>query len=680
MFQRRNQHNKNGLLKSQKLKKRVYRSKPDWDSTVQDLSVYAASPAELQRRKIVCKSKNVDLARRELKAKKAGIPASLLVSPTNPNLEMKKIALLSQGLYDHNDFMEVLRRADETMSSVKGTFHENSHSNAYPNVTAAPGYKKQNEVCEKPSRLDALSESVMDGTALNEEITQTDEEDKNGSISERKIDCDRILSLLKDALHNDKSFLGQSLEKTPQKPKRFVMPLNGTEQVKRIKSHLGDTSEQARNIENMLSNISKDTNEVRKKLQLSATQLPPEAVPSKDQQAISTNSSQILPRAHLTKCSMSYDDLQGAIKTINKEMLQFAVRRGLNEEASDNSDGLSGFTETLISAVSRLIIYVNEGELKQKKIEEDIEELIKRLDHLLSFTNLLKTELKSEQNKNKLHEQEIEILKENLLQDRNEHAKLIAELREDVRILKANHQTNGTLFQNLQKNEVREVDSSSDDKVESVDEDTTELTLKPPRDSVINPELKKDMISLLTALKSTKEQSTNQHSSVVNFTQNHSSSSNEIINQQSPQISIQLDNKSSPESTTSTRSLKDLPLQSPSSCGDFEIDSFLTESPLMMKLCPTDISPSTHLNKYQTNFPLSNLSENQMKIEADDEKYLGIRKSQMSLEERISQLTLQHNEAQSRLHNLLSHKQNEMTNQPKKVQITFPDPITLPTT
>ena len=126
----------------------------------------------------------------------------------------------------------------------------------------------------------------------------------------------------------------------------------------------------------MLSNISKDTNEVRKKLQLSATQLPPEAVPSKDQQAISTNSSQILPRAHLTKCSMSYDDLQGfnlykfsvifikiflgAIKTINKEMLQFAVRRGLNEEASDNSDGLSGFTETLISAVSRLIIYVNE--------------------------------------------------------------------------------------------------------------------------------------------------------------------------------------------------------------------------------------------------------------------------------------------------------------------------------
>ena len=50
----------------------------------------------------------------------------------------------------------------------------------------------------------------------------------------------------------------------------------------------------------------------------------------------------------------------GAIKTINKEMLQFAVRRGLNEEASDNSDGLSGFTETLISAVSRLIIYVNE--------------------------------------------------------------------------------------------------------------------------------------------------------------------------------------------------------------------------------------------------------------------------------------------------------------------------------
>ena len=89
---------------------------------------------------------------------------------------------------------------------------------------------------------------------------------------------------------------------------------------------------------------------------------------------------------------------------------------------------------------------------------------------------------------NKLHEQEIEILKENLLQDRNEHAKLIAELREDVRCLKANHQTNGTLFQSsnfnfcvftsllnylisdLQKNEVREVDSFSDDKVESVDE------------------------------------------------------------------------------------------------------------------------------------------------------------------------------------------------------------------
>ncbi len=40
------------------------------------------------------KSKNADAARRELKAKKAGIPPSLMVSPAKLQLEMKKLALL----------------------------------------------------------------------------------------------------------------------------------------------------------------------------------------------------------------------------------------------------------------------------------------------------------------------------------------------------------------------------------------------------------------------------------------------------------------------------------------------------------------------------------------------------------------------------------------------------------
>ena len=56
------------------------------------------------------KSKNADAARRELKAKRAGIPASLMVSPSKLQLEMKKLSILrnvsldtifSKNLYLH---------------------------------------------------------------------------------------------------------------------------------------------------------------------------------------------------------------------------------------------------------------------------------------------------------------------------------------------------------------------------------------------------------------------------------------------------------------------------------------------------------------------------------------------------------------------------------------------------
>ncbi|XP_076802291.1 uncharacterized protein LOC143446519 [Clavelina lepadiformis] len=400
---------------------------PGWDNTIQDLTVHAASPEEMLRRQIRHKSKNVDAARRELTAKRKGLPVDLVLSPAKVELEMKKLAILREVLYDHNDLNEVLRRTDKTMASVKTLFHDSTcRKSGRPNITLAPGKIQGRDppvstATEQPSKFDALSDSVMDSQALNDGMSSSDESEYEDDVQfESKVDYDRFMSLLKDSMNNTRNpkAADSELMKTPEKNSNVrsqmqQSALNCTEEVKRTLSRISPIKEkeenkpsdnkmkvddQTRKIDHLITSIASDTSKLQKKLNNSTAT------------AIS-----VQPRANITQCNMTYDDLQGAMAKVEKSITAFEGRTGRREEEQTNSGtGLAGFTATLIDAVTRLISYVNEGEIKTQEVEKKIGSLQEKLDHQQAVTEALTMELVNTQKVIKQGQEQVKSLEEKL--------------------------------------------------------------------------------------------------------------------------------------------------------------------------------------------------------------------------------------------------------------------------
>lgn len=742
MFHRGSNSKRNGLLKPRKFKKRNLSNNPPpaWDSTTQDLSVHAASPEEVERRRIVRKSKNADAARRDLKAKKAGIPPSLMVSPAKLQLEMKKLALLRNVLYDQNDFTEVLRRADKTMTSVKGILHEKNYTNAYPHVTAAPGYTSQHPMnpLEQPSRLDALSESVMDGTALNENVVDQESDDDYCEESQfvSKLNCDHFLSILKDAMDNNRDLTDSTNLKTPEATKH-VSALNGTAEVKRVQSFTQNqqsaANQRSKDIQNMLTTISQDATKVKRKLDVSANQLPhqpPIVQLSTANESIASSLPSTIappPRANISKCNMTYDDLQEAMKKVEKDMSVFDERRGTNDKNIDGSmsfgGGLAGFTKTLLDAITRLIGYVNEGELKHQETSKLISELRTKLNHVTAIADSLTIELKNEKLQNFVQQGEIDSLKKMLQQDRSEHAKLIAQLREDINCVKNNIQELKVKPPTISENKpiCNDVEIGRADMHGGGDASIDDFEISVPSKSsepMINPLLKKDMLCLLSALKSQDKKQAESNGE----TSNDDKSSHTITSVENQLSKLRLQHDAAERKIKNFIEITDIPVNcaSPQSMSDI-----IKDLPSPTQQIDFDVSdllgseqqqPSTHHNssnntsintmipltngiicdasppvipvvkvKRQTNLPTyfdpdtscDTLTTNSPQ-QPNASPLNAIRTNQLSLEDRIAELNRQHSEAQSRLHNLRRHNVKK-DNSEIKVQISMPNLSTLET-
>ncbi|XP_042366474.1 spindle and centriole-associated protein 1 isoform X2 [Plectropomus leopardus] len=164
--------------------KKAAAPKGDWVSTVNDLSVYKLSPAELSHRHEIHKSHNKAAAQWELREKAlqrrfrhAGSPAPL---------DQASLSIIREVFSDQLLLQDVLARSDRAMAVVKDLFGDAPRrQTGHPSVTMAPNCDSDSGLPvlqrpDPPTQLSQLSQSMMDQQALNElEASEEDHSDED---------------------------------------------------------------------------------------------------------------------------------------------------------------------------------------------------------------------------------------------------------------------------------------------------------------------------------------------------------------------------------------------------------------------------------------------------------------------------------------------------------------------
>ncbi|XP_076463090.1 spindle and centriole-associated protein 1-like isoform X2 [Babylonia areolata] len=147
-------------------KKRAFvRKRPQWDDSVNDLDSYRATPEEIRQRREAHKSKNhitvkLEKMRKEKQKQRAGLS----------NVEARQVAIMKEVLHDQQQLDNVLTKTDHMLAVVKDLFGDDSKKfTGHPNVTLMPGSGQSLPAApEIRTRIEKLSESMMSQSALND--------------------------------------------------------------------------------------------------------------------------------------------------------------------------------------------------------------------------------------------------------------------------------------------------------------------------------------------------------------------------------------------------------------------------------------------------------------------------------------------------------------------------------
>ncbi|XP_068438059.1 spindle and centriole-associated protein 1 isoform X2 [Clinocottus analis] len=158
--------------------------KRDWVSTVNDLSVHKLSPAELSHRHEIHKSHNKAAAQWELREK--ALQRRFRVTGSPAPLDHASLNIIREVFSDQLLLQDVLARSDRAMAVVKDLFGDAPRRQAgHPSVTRAPNCDSDSRLPvlqrpDPPTQLSLLSQSMMDPQALNElEASEEDPSDED---------------------------------------------------------------------------------------------------------------------------------------------------------------------------------------------------------------------------------------------------------------------------------------------------------------------------------------------------------------------------------------------------------------------------------------------------------------------------------------------------------------------
>ncbi|XP_041267033.1 spindle and centriole-associated protein 1 isoform X1 [Onychostruthus taczanowskii] len=362
-------------------------AKRDWDSTVHDLTVHRATPEDILRRREIHKSKNKALAHLELQEKALNRKWKKQRQLDADSLAKRKLALMREILSDQYHFQDVLERSGQVMAVAKDLLEDAPRTRTgFPNVTMAPNCDlepSQGPIVQKshpPSQLSILSESVMDSQALNEEEEEALSEDGQHNVLGFKssINSDRLLRLLRkeNSLVNSPLWVEKDVRKTtlsqePNVPRTpaTVSPsldpsaLNATSVIKRTHSRLRneDEEESVDSIDTVRQVLNPNS---RKQKQIAAKMKRKQAAQDSARQKRGDSPANLIQVDLQRDNRPSLDVLSHMIQEVEHELEEYERCTGREVPKKERSEGLSGFTLSLVNALCRLMRYLKEAEMQ----------------------------------------------------------------------------------------------------------------------------------------------------------------------------------------------------------------------------------------------------------------------------------------------------------------------------
>ncbi|KAL9867224.1 spindle and centriole-associated protein 1 isoform 1-T1 [Geothlypis trichas] len=360
----------------------------DWDSTVHDLTVHRATPEDILRRREIHKSKNKALAHLELQEKALNRKWKKQRQLDADSLEKRKLALMREILSDQYHLQDVLERSGQAMAVAKDLLEDAPRTRTgFPNVTMAPNCdleSSQGPIVQKshpPSQLSILNESVMDSQALNEEeeeeaLSEDGHHDVLGFKS--RISSDRLLRLLRkeNSLVNSplwaergvrKNILSQesNVPRTPTtvSPSLDQSALNATSVIKRTHSRLQneDEEESLDSIDTVRQVLNPNS---RKQKQIATKMKRKQAEQNSARQKRGDSPANLIQTDLQRDNKSSLDVLSHMIQEVERELEEYERCTGREVPKKERSEGLSGFTLSLVNALCRLMRYLREAEMQ----------------------------------------------------------------------------------------------------------------------------------------------------------------------------------------------------------------------------------------------------------------------------------------------------------------------------
>ncbi|PKK30423.1 spindle and centriole associated protein 1 [Columba livia] len=370
--------------------------KRDWDSTVHDLTVHRATPEDILRRHEIHKSKNKALAHLELQEKALKRNWKKQNQLAADSVEKRKLNLMREILSDQYHLQDVLEQSDQVMAVARNLFGNAPRTRTgFPNVTVAPNCDPESsqgpivQKCDHPNQLSILSDTVMDSQALNEveeealSIYQSEDGHHDSLHFKSSINSDRLLRLLREenSLVNSQLWAEKDMRKTtlsqasnvPLTP-TTVSPsldrsaLNATNVVKRIHSRLqnedeGETIDSAYTVRQVLNPNSRKQKHIAAKMKRKQA-----AENSARQRRVDSPANSIAIDLRSSNIS-SLDVLNHMIHEVEHELEEYERCTGRDVQKTERSEGLSGFTVSLVNALCRLMRYLKESEMQLREKE-----------------------------------------------------------------------------------------------------------------------------------------------------------------------------------------------------------------------------------------------------------------------------------------------------------------------
>ncbi|XP_074963588.1 spindle and centriole-associated protein 1 isoform X4 [Phalacrocorax aristotelis] len=406
--------------------------KRDWDSTVHDLTVHRATPEDILRRHEIHKSKNKALAHLELQEKALKRKWKKQKQLAADSLEKRKLTLMREILSDQYHLQDVLEQSDQVMAVAKDLLRDAPRTRTgFPNVTMAPNCDLESsqgpivQKCNPPTQLSILSESVMDSQALNEvedevlSIYQSEDGHHDSPNFKSSINSDRLLRLLKeDSLVNSQLWAEKEMRKTPlsQQPNVPLTPttvspsldqsaLNATSVVKRIYSRLQNEDEEE-TIDSTYTVRQVLNPNSRKQKQIAAKMKRKQTAQNSARQRRDDSPAHSIPIDLQRDNKSSLSVLNRMIHEVEHELEEYERCTGREVQKTERSEGLTGFTLSLVNALCRLMRYLKESEiqLREKEVmrqqhEEMLNEHRELIDALTAEILLVREENTAIQNK-----------------------------------------------------------------------------------------------------------------------------------------------------------------------------------------------------------------------------------------------------------------------------------------